>query len=179
MNARTRWAFRGTVIAESGRVSARSDTRRIHEHAHCSPQPPERPDVRKLPGASEEPAAGLAGELETVGVAPFLSISERITPFRLFILWSMAPAMGPGTDHRAQLSILAWTHKLSTVSRFAVPRGKEGNRSRWLFLAPSAGIMLAVLLLGVVGLFSTEATHNWNVALLGAHVSWWGTVAGD
>jgi purine-cytosine permease-like protein len=37
--------------------------------------------------------------------------------------------------------------------------------------------MLAVLLLGVVGMFSTEATHNWNVALLGAHLSWWGAVA--
>jgi purine-cytosine permease-like protein len=84
---------------------------------------------------------------------------------------------GPALTTVLSLSILAWTYKLSTVSRFAVPKGKEGNRSRWFFLAPSAGIMLAVLLLGVVGLFSTEATHNWNVALLGAHVSWWGTVA--
>jgi purine-cytosine permease-like protein len=26
-------------------------------------------------------------------------------------------------------------------------------------------------------MFSTEATHNWNVALLGANLSWWGVVA--
>ncbi len=84
---------------------------------------------------------------------------------------------GPALTTVLSLSILAWTYKLSTVSRFAVPKGQEGNRAPRFFLAPSAGIMVSVLLLGVVGLFSTEATHNWNVALLGAHVAWWGTVA--
>jgi purine-cytosine permease-like protein len=37
--------------------------------------------------------------------------------------------------------------------------------------------MLAVLVLGVVGMFSQEATGNWNVALLGTKLSWVGTVA--
>ncbi len=84
---------------------------------------------------------------------------------------------GPALTTVLSLSILAWTYKLSTVSRFAIPKGVPGDRPRSLFLAPSVGIMLAVLLLGVIGLFSTAATHNWNVALLGAHVAWWGTVA--
>jgi purine-cytosine permease-like protein len=85
---------------------------------------------------------------------------------------------GPALTTVLSLSILAWTYKLSTVSRFAVPKSpKHGERSAAFFLAPSIGIMLAVLLLGVVGMFSTSATHNWNVALLGTHLSWWGVVA--
>jgi nucleobase:cation symporter-1, NCS1 family len=84
---------------------------------------------------------------------------------------------GPALTTVLSLSILAWTYKLSTVSRFAKPKARTGEFSPAFFLAPSAGIMLAVLLLGVVGMFSLEATHNWNVALLGAHLSWWGAVA--
>jgi purine-cytosine permease-like protein len=84
---------------------------------------------------------------------------------------------GPALTTVLSLSILAWTYKLSTVSRFAVPKPRRGGRSAAFFLAPSVGIMLAVLLLGVVGMFSTSATHNWNVALLGAHLSWWGVIA--
>jgi purine-cytosine permease-like protein len=84
---------------------------------------------------------------------------------------------GPALTTILSLSILAWTYKLSTVSRFARPKPRHGGRSASFFLAPSAGIMLAVLLLAVIGMFSTEATHNWNVALLGAHLSWWGVVA--
>jgi purine-cytosine permease-like protein len=84
---------------------------------------------------------------------------------------------GPALTTVLSLSILAWTYKLSTVSRFAVPKGRERGSGHGFFLAPSVGIMLAVLLLGVVGMFSTAATHNWNVALLGAHLPWWGAVA--
>jgi nucleobase:cation symporter-1, NCS1 family len=84
---------------------------------------------------------------------------------------------GPALTTVLSLSILAWTYKLSTVSRFAVPKPPGAGRSPGFFLAASSGIMLAVLLLAVVGMFSTEATHNWNVALLGAHLSWWGVVA--
>jgi purine-cytosine permease-like protein len=84
---------------------------------------------------------------------------------------------GPALTTILGLSILAWTYKLSTVTRFAKPRGRgEGTSPAW-FLAASVGIMLAVLLLGVVGLFSQEGTHNWNVALLGTKHSWVGTIA--
>ncbi len=73
-------------------------------------------------------------------------------------------------------SILSWTYKISTVSRFAVPVQKTSHRTRY-FLAPSIGIMLAVLLMGVVGIFSQEATGNWNVALFGSSIPVWGVVA--
>lgn len=84
---------------------------------------------------------------------------------------------GPALTTILSLSILAWCYKLSTVSRFAVPKGREKHGSVGYFLAPSAGIMLAVLLLAIVGMFSQEVTGNWNIALLGAHLSVWGTVA--
>ena len=74
-------------------------------------------------------------------------------------------------------SILAWTYKLSTTSRFAVPSSKTGGRKASYFLLPSVGIMLAVLVMGVLGAFSNQATGNWNIALLGAHISGWGFVA--
>jgi purine-cytosine permease-like protein len=74
-------------------------------------------------------------------------------------------------------SLLAWTYKLSTTSRFAVSSAKTGGTKAAYFLAPAIGIMLAVLVMGVVGAFSQQATGNWNIALLGAHISGWGFVA--
>jgi purine-cytosine permease-like protein len=74
-------------------------------------------------------------------------------------------------------SLLAWTYKLSTTSRFAVPSAKtKGTRASY-FLAPSVGIMLAVLLFGILGAYSNQATGNWNIALLGSSISGWGFVA--
>ncbi len=84
---------------------------------------------------------------------------------------------GPALTTILGLSILAWTYKLSTVTRFARPRARGERTTPAWFLAASVGIMLAVLLLGVVGLFSQEGTHNWNVALLGTKHSWVGTIA--
>src|ERR1700728_2787017 len=37
--------------------------------------------------------------------------------------------------------------------------------------------MLAVLIFGVLGVYSQEAAGAWNIALLGAHISGWGFVA--
>src|SRR6202050_896406 len=74
-------------------------------------------------------------------------------------------------------SILAWTYKLSTTSRFAVPSAKTRGTRPSYFLAPSVGIMLAVLVFGILGVYSQESTGNWNIALLGAHISGWGFVA--
>ncbi len=73
-------------------------------------------------------------------------------------------------------SILAWTYKLSTVSRFCVPKDRTGSSFSY-FLAPSAGVMLPVLLMGIVGIYSQRITGNWNVALLGPHIPIWGLVA--
>jgi purine-cytosine permease-like protein len=74
-------------------------------------------------------------------------------------------------------SILAWTYKLSTTSRFAVPSAKTGGTRPSYFLAPSVGIMLAVLVFGVLGVYSNQATGNWNIALLGSSITGWGFVA--
>ncbi len=74
-------------------------------------------------------------------------------------------------------SLLAWTYKLSTTSRFAVPASRTGGQRPSYFLAPSVGIMLAVLVFGVLGAYSQESTGNWNIALLGAHISGWGFIA--
>lgn len=77
----------------------------------------------------------------------------------------------------AGFSILAWTYKTSTLSRFARPADQTpGRRGRYL-LAPGVGIMLPVLLMSVIGIFSQQATGNWNIAVLGAHISGWGFVA--
>ncbi len=75
-------------------------------------------------------------------------------------------------------SILAWTYKISTVSRFATPSSRTGRaRDGAFFLAPSIGIMLAVLLMGIVGMYSKEGIGTWNVALLGPKIHGWGFVA--
>lgn len=74
-------------------------------------------------------------------------------------------------------SILAWAYKISTTSRFAVPAQRTGGMTGRYFLAAPVGIMLSVLLMGVLGAYSQQATGNWNIALLGAHISGWGFVA--
>jgi purine-cytosine permease-like protein len=75
-------------------------------------------------------------------------------------------------------SVLGWIYNLATTTRFAVPWAKTRGRAKVpYFLAPSAGIMLAVLVFGVLGAYSQSATGNWNIALLGAHISGWGFVA--
>jgi len=56
----------------------------------------------------------------------------------------------------------------------AVPSPRRWHRASY-FLLPSIGIMLAVLVMGVLGAFSQQATGNWNIALLGAHISGWGS----
>ena len=76
----------------------------------------------------------------------------------------------------AGFSILAWMYKTTTISRFAKP-ARRGERSVAYTLIPSIGIMIPVLFMGVMGAFSNEATGNWNIALLGAHISGWGAVA--
>lgn len=84
---------------------------------------------------------------------------------------------GTGFSTVLTFSILAWTYKLSTTSRFAVPSSKTNGTRASYFLAPSVGIMLAVLVFGVLGAYSNQATGNWNIALLGSSISGWGFVA--
>jgi len=77
----------------------------------------------------------------------------------------------------AGFSILTWTYKTTTLSRFAKPASQTpGQRGRYL-MVPGIGIMIPTLLMGVMGIFSQEAIGNWNIAVLGAHISGWGFVA--
>jgi purine-cytosine permease-like protein len=57
----------------------------------------------------------------------------------------MGRCWGPALSTVLTFSILAWTYKLSTTSRFAVPSAKTGGTIASYFLAPSVGIMLAVI----------------------------------
>lgn len=84
---------------------------------------------------------------------------------------------GPALTTILSLSILAWTYKLSTVTRFARPKAPGERTTASYFLAASVGIMLAVLVLGVIGMLSQAGTHNWNVALLGVKLPVVGTIA--
>jgi purine-cytosine permease-like protein len=103
----------------------------------------------------------------------------------LFTHYSLTAPQPHGTLHWGlalttilSFSILAWTYKTSTVSRFAEPAGRtHGPKNAAYFLAPSVGIMLAVLLMGVVGIYSMEGIKSWNVALLGPHIPVWGFLA--
>ena len=73
-------------------------------------------------------------------------------------------------------SILAWTYKVSTVSRFARPASDPRGKNAFFF-APSVGIMVSVFVMGLMGMYSQQATGNWNLALLGAHAPLWGVIA--
>jgi purine-cytosine permease-like protein len=77
----------------------------------------------------------------------------------------------------AGFSILAWTYKASTLSRFAKPADQTPGRRTWYLAVPGIGIMIPVLLMGVMGMYSQEAVGNWNIAVLGAHISGWGVIA--
>lgn len=59
----------------------------------------------------------------------------------------------------------------------ASPADQTPGRRGWYLLAPGIGIMLPVLLMGVIGIFSQQAIGNWNIAVIGAHISGWGFVA--
>lgn len=85
-------------------------------------------------------------------------------------------AWGTAITTVVTFSILAWTYKVSTVSRFARPASESTSRAAF-FLAPSVGIMVSVLVMGLMGMYSKQATSNWNLALLGSHAPLWGVIA--
>lgn len=112
-------------------------------------------------------------------IAAYLALTiYLVTHFTLHYPGQTAPInWGMAFTTVLTFSILAWTYKLSTTSRFAVPSEKTNGTRASYFLAPSVGIMLAVLLFGILGAYSQQATGNWNIALLGSSISGWGFVA--
>ncbi len=112
--------------------------------------------------------------------APLLIISFGILTYFLFTTYrinagSLLNPIGPFTwggalDFLLGFSILAWTYKISTQTRFGVPFStKEKRKTRaGYFVASPLGIMLPVLLMGIVGFFgnSVDPGTGWNVAVL-------------
>lgn len=107
--------------------------------------------------------------------APLLVVSYAILTYFLFtsyhVDWGklLAPTAGVnwGLDLTLILSfsILSWTYKISTSTRFATPFERTKGGSRILYaIAPGVGIMVPVLLMGIVGYASQAYAGNWNVA---------------
>jgi len=86
---------------------------------------------------------------------------------------------GKDIDLILSFSLLAWAYIFPTVTRFCPPSTPaEKPLGRALFmLAPSIGVMLAVLLMGALGLIALQMTGDWNIALLGKSLPVWGEVS--
>jgi purine-cytosine permease-like protein len=112
--------------------------------------------------------------------APLLVISFGILTYFLFTTYTINVSnllnpigkytWGGALDFLLGFSILAWTYKISTQSRFGRPfSGKENKKTRaGYFVASPLGIMLPVLLMGIVGFFgnSLNPGSGWNIAVL-------------
>ncbi|MGH8290086.1 MAG: purine-cytosine permease family protein [Steroidobacteraceae bacterium] len=86
---------------------------------------------------------------------------------------------GKDIDLILSFSLLAWAYIFPTVTRFCPPSNpaeKPFERTRYM-LAPSIGVMVAVLLMGGLGLIALQMTGDWNIALLGKSLPVWGEVS--
>ena len=66
-------------------------------------------------------------------------------------------------------SILAWSYKISTQTRFGYPYSEHDSSGKKLkyFISSPVGIMIPVLLMGLIGLVGNSvATGGWNIATL-------------
>jgi purine-cytosine permease-like protein len=65
-------------------------------------------------------------------------------------------------------SLLSWTYKISTATRFAKPESKK--EKKWTkiayFIAAPIGITVPVFLMGVIGYASNIYAGNWNIAAI-------------
>ncbi len=88
-------------------------------------------------------------------------------------------AWGKDIDLILSFSLLAWAYIFPTVTRFCPPtttREKFGSRAAYM-LAPSIGVMSAVLFMGILGLIALQMTGDWNVAMLGKSLPIWGEIS--
>lgn len=88
-------------------------------------------------------------------------------------------AWGKNVDLILSFSLLAWAYIFPTVTRFCPPPAPEEKfvDRAWYMLAPSVGVMSAVLLMGVLGLIALQMTGEWNVAMLGKSLPLWGEIS--
>ena len=86
---------------------------------------------------------------------------------------------GQDIDLILSFSLLAWAYIFPTVTRFCpplTPAEKPVRRALYM-LAPSVGVMAAVLIMGALGLTALRMTGDWNIALLGKSLPVWGEVS--
>ena len=86
---------------------------------------------------------------------------------------------GKDVDLILSFSLLAWAYIFPTVTRFCPPPTPEETRARRaiFMLAPSLGVMAAVLAMGALGLIALRMTGDWNIALLGRSLPVWGEIS--
>ncbi|MDE2449243.1 MAG: cytosine permease [Gammaproteobacteria bacterium] len=86
---------------------------------------------------------------------------------------------GKDVDLILSFSLLAWAYIFPTVTRFCQPpTAAEKPLHRALYmLAPSVGVMAAVIVMGALGLTALRMTGNWNIALLGRSLPVWGEIS--
>jgi purine-cytosine permease-like protein len=86
---------------------------------------------------------------------------------------------GGDIDLILSFSLLAWAYIFPTVTRFCPPASaaeKPARRALYM-VAPSIGVMAAVLVMGALGLTALRMTGDWNIALLGKSLPVWGEVS--
>ncbi|MBW4053179.1 MAG: thiamine permease [Proteobacteria bacterium] len=86
---------------------------------------------------------------------------------------------GKDVDLILSFSLLAWAYIFPTVTRFCpppTPAERPARRALYM-LAPSVGVMAAVLVMGALGLTALRMTGDWNIALLGKSLPVWGEVS--
>ncbi len=102
-------------------------------------------------------------------LAYFLLTSYKIN-FSLLLHPAGPFTWGAALDFILGFSILAWSYKISTQTRFAYPFSKKdsGEKRSWYFLSSPIGIMLPVFLMGIMGLIgnSVDPGIGWNIAVL-------------
>lgn len=88
-------------------------------------------------------------------------------------------AWGKDIDLILSFSLLAWAYIFPTVTRFcpAPARGERKRVTALYMLAPGVGVMVAVLLMGILGLIALKMTGEWNVAVLGKSLPVWGEIS--
>ena len=86
---------------------------------------------------------------------------------------------GKDVDLILSFSLLAWAYIFPTVTRFCPPPTPEETPARRaiFMLAPSLGVMAAVLAMGALGLIALRMTGDWNIALLGRSLPVWGEIS--
>ncbi|MGC8519049.1 MAG: purine-cytosine permease family protein [Steroidobacteraceae bacterium] len=88
-------------------------------------------------------------------------------------------AWGEDIDRILSFSLLSWAYIFPTVTRFCLPSSQDESsvRRTSYMLAPSVGVMAAVVIMGALGLISLGMTGQWNVALLAKSLPVWGEVS--